>query len=92
MEGRLSDFLYYVNPKQALERRSAHEEAFALFDAAVRLSPDNALVRYRRAKLLIAMKKYNVRIQLFLYIRTESEEGTLHSIIHVSIHSFSRSE
>jgi anaphase-promoting complex subunit 3 len=45
---------------QAVERRGAKEEAFALFDNAVQIAPDNVLVRYRRAKLLIVMKRYNV--------------------------------
>lgn len=31
-----------------------------MFDEAVQLAPENALVRYRRAKILIAMKRYNV--------------------------------
>lgn len=43
-----------------MERRGDREEAFALFNQAVELSPDNALVRYRRAKILIAMKDYRV--------------------------------
>jgi anaphase-promoting complex subunit 3 len=45
---------------QAVERRGDQETALALFNDAVRLSPDNALVRYRRAKILIAMKRYRV--------------------------------
>lgn len=43
-----------------MERRGAQEEAFVLFDNAVQIAPDNVLVRYRRAKLLIGMKRYNV--------------------------------
>jgi anaphase-promoting complex subunit 3 len=39
--------------------------ALALFDEAVKLSPENALVRYRRAKMLISMKQYEVRMARF---------------------------
>lgn len=45
---------------QAVERRGDRAGALALFDGAVDLAPDNALVRYRRAKILILMKKYDV--------------------------------
>ena len=45
---------------QAVERRGDREEALSLFDRAVQLAPENALVRYRRAKILISMKKYSV--------------------------------
>ncbi|KAF8590524.1 TPR-like protein [Ramaria rubella] len=47
----------------AVERRGAKDEAFALFDKAVQLAPDNVLVRYRRAKLLIGMKRYTAAIE-----------------------------
>ena len=47
-------------PSQAVEKRGDRDEALAIFDGAVRLSPDNALTRYRRAKILIAMKRYEV--------------------------------
>ncbi|TFY68902.1 hypothetical protein EVG20_g3372 [Dentipellis fragilis] len=43
-----------------VERRGDRAGALALFDEAVKLSPDNALVRYRRAKMLISMKRYRV--------------------------------
>lgn len=43
-----------------MERRGKREEAFDLFNRAVDLSEDNALVRYRRAKMLIVMKDYRV--------------------------------
>lgn len=45
---------------QAVERRGDREGALALFNSAVKISPDNALVRYRRAKISIAMRKYQV--------------------------------
>jgi tetratricopeptide (TPR) repeat protein len=47
---------------KTIERRGDREGALTLFDEAVRLAPENALVRYRRAKILIAMKKYDVRM------------------------------
>lgn len=46
---------------QAVERRGDRDAALALFDRAEKLAPDNALVRYRRAKILISMKRYQVR-------------------------------
>lgn len=45
---------------QAVERRRDREAALALFNEAVQLAPENALVRYRRAKILISMRKYQV--------------------------------
>ena len=45
-----------------LERRGKSEEAYELFNKAVQIAPENVLVRYRRAKLLIAMENYNVRV------------------------------
>ncbi|KAJ8699782.1 anaphase-promoting complex subunit cdc27 [Pleurotus ostreatus] len=43
----------------AVERRGDREGALAIFDQAIHLCPENALVRYRRAKILIAAKKYH---------------------------------
>lgn len=43
---------------QAVERRGDRDGALSLFDDAVRLAPENALVRYRRAKILVSMRKY----------------------------------
>lgn len=37
-----------------------------LFDEAVKMAPENALVRYRRSKILISMKKYDVCIDQIL--------------------------
>lgn len=45
---------------QTVERRGDKVAAYSLFDQAVRLAPENALVRYRRAKMLISMKRYKV--------------------------------
>ena len=58
---RLDEMCGLRNVK-AVERRGAKDEAFALFDKAVQIAPDNVLVRYRRAKLLIGMKRYNVNV------------------------------
>lgn len=54
------------NCVQVTERMNDQEGALRLFDQAVRLSPDNALVRYRRAKILIALKRYTVSVIAFL--------------------------
>ena len=52
--------LLFVIISQAVERRRDREAALALFNEAVQLAPENALVRYRRAKILISMRKYQV--------------------------------
>jgi anaphase-promoting complex subunit 3 len=51
---------------QAVERRGDRDAAFLLFDQAVNLAPENALVRYRRAKILISMKKYAVSDRMLI--------------------------
>jgi hypothetical protein len=45
---------------QVVERRGDRDGALALFNEAVRICPTNALVRYRRAKINIATRKYLV--------------------------------
>jgi anaphase-promoting complex subunit 3 len=45
---------------QAVERGGDRHAALSLFDEAVELAPDNALVRYRRAKILASMRIYEV--------------------------------
>ena len=45
---------------QVEERRGDLNAALKLFNQAVGLSQENALVRYHRAKILISMKKYQV--------------------------------
>jgi len=45
---------------QVVERRGDRDGALALFNEAVRICPTNALVRYRRAKISIATRKYLV--------------------------------
>ena len=67
---KLTRFVYF---SQAVERRRDREAALALFNEAVQLAPENALVRYRRAKILISMRKYQVSheelICVFLTLR-----------------------
>ena len=48
---------------QVQERYGNLDEALKLFNEAVRLSAENALVRYHRAKVLIAKKQYRVRAE-----------------------------
>ncbi|KAG6897293.1 hypothetical protein C0992_002735 [Termitomyces sp. T32_za158] len=45
----------------AVERRGDRHAALGLFNEAVKIAPDNALVRYRRAKIYVSMRKYEVR-------------------------------
>ena len=49
---------------QVQERYGKLDEALALFNQAVDLSAENALVRYHRAKVLIAKRQYKVRTVL----------------------------
>ncbi|KAJ7063147.1 hypothetical protein C8F01DRAFT_1219302 [Mycena amicta] len=57
-----------------VERRGDREAALRLFDEAVRLSPENALVRYRRAKILISMKNYDAAVRDLETLRNTSPE------------------
>jgi len=58
----------------AVERRGDRNAALSLFDEAVRLAPENALVRYRRAKILISMRKYTLAVQDLEELRGTSPE------------------
>ncbi|KAJ7098078.1 hypothetical protein B0H15DRAFT_823995 [Mycena belliarum] len=58
----------------AIERRGDRDAAFVLFDRAVNLAPENALVRYRRAKILISMKKYAAAVKDLETLRSSSPE------------------
>ncbi|KAI0290448.1 TPR-like protein [Russula brevipes] len=58
----------------AMERGGDREVALALFNEAVKLSPENALVRYRRAKMLISMKRYEEAVEDLEYLRDSSPE------------------
>ncbi|KAG6332033.1 hypothetical protein ID866_7053 [Astraeus odoratus] len=57
-----------------VERRGDKGAAHSLFDQAVRLAPDNALVRYRRAKMLISMKRYKEAVEDLHKLRDSSPE------------------
>ncbi|ESK96921.1 20s cyclosome subunit (nuc2 cdc27) [Moniliophthora roreri MCA 2997] len=57
-----------------VERRGDREGAHTLFDEAVKLAPENALVRYRRAKVYISMKKYESAIGDLEHLRSTSPE------------------
>ncbi|KAF9466329.1 hypothetical protein BDZ94DRAFT_1187704 [Collybia nuda] len=58
----------------AIERRGDRNAALLLFDEAVRLASDNALVRYRRAKILVSMRKYELAVQDLEYLRNSTPE------------------
>ncbi|KAG5635898.1 hypothetical protein H0H81_009723 [Sphagnurus paluster] len=58
----------------AVERRGDRNEALALFDNAVKLAPDNALVRYRRAKILVSMRQYELAVQDLEHLRSSTPE------------------
>ncbi|OCH95621.1 TPR-like protein [Obba rivulosa] len=84
---RLAEYHYrkamQIHPQNAVllgcvgmvtERYGDREKALELFDQAVRLSPENALVRYRRAKILIAQKRYTDAVADLEYLRDTSPE------------------
>ncbi|THG98593.1 hypothetical protein EW026_g3625 [Hermanssonia centrifuga] len=56
------------------ERYGKLDVALALYNEAVRLSQENALVRYHRAKVLIAMKKYKLAVQDLEALRDTSPD------------------
>jgi len=58
----------------AVERRRDREAALALFNQAVQLAPENALVRYRRAKILISMRKYQPAVEDLEFLRNATPE------------------
>ncbi|KAJ6630660.1 hypothetical protein B0H10DRAFT_2160078 [Mycena sp. CBHHK59/15] len=58
----------------AVERRGDRDAALVLFDEAVKLAPENPLVRYRRSKIFIAMKKYDAAIKDLETLRSSSPE------------------
>jgi anaphase-promoting complex subunit 3 len=49
---------------QTLERRKQLDTALSYYNKAIEVSPENALVRYRRAKMMVSMRKYNVSLVL----------------------------
>jgi len=58
----------------AVERRGDRDAALVLFDEAVKMAPENALVRYRRSKILISMKKYDAAVEDLETLRSSSPE------------------
>ncbi|CDO70710.1 hypothetical protein BN946_scf184798.g25 [Trametes cinnabarina] len=56
------------------ERYQNYDEALKLFNQAIQCSPENALVRYHRAKMLIAMKRYTAALEDLQYLRDTSPE------------------
>ncbi|KAJ7940806.1 hypothetical protein B0H13DRAFT_1940027 [Mycena leptocephala] len=58
----------------AVERRGDRDAALVLFDEAVKMAPENALVRYRRSKILISMKKYDAAVSDLETLRSSSPE------------------
>ncbi|KAH9854034.1 protein prenylyltransferase [Lenzites betulinus] len=56
------------------ERYMKYDEALELFDRAIEYSPENALVRYHRAKILIALKRYTAALADLQDLRDKSPE------------------
>lgn len=53
-------FLLFFTLHKTKERTGDNETAIQLYGKAIEYCPENALVRYRRGKLLIGMKRYKV--------------------------------
>ncbi|KAG6841674.1 hypothetical protein C0991_008312 [Blastosporella zonata] len=58
----------------AVERRGDRIAALGLFNDAVKLAPDNALVRYRRAKIYVSMRKYESAVRDLEHLRSTTPE------------------
>ncbi|RDX48353.1 protein prenylyltransferase [Lentinus brumalis] len=84
---RLADYHYkkasQIHPQNAVllgcvgvvrERYGELDKALELFSSAIEYSPENALVRYHRAKILIAMKRYKEAVQDLEHLRDTSPE------------------
>jgi len=84
---RLADYHFRkaseIHPKNAVllgcvgmvyERSNDPKAAMALYDEAIRISPDNALVRYHRAKVLISLKEYGLAASDLEQLRASSPE------------------
>ena len=52
---------YFFTLDKTKERAGDNETAIQLYGKAIEYCPENALVRYRRGKLLIGVKQYKVR-------------------------------
>lgn len=80
-----------ISLTQTLERRKQLDTALKYYNKAIEVSPENALVRYRRAKMMVSMRRYNVSLVLlpiyaptvewdaydyfFLVVRSGSDTG-----------------
>jgi predicted Zn-dependent protease len=53
--------LLALNVHQVIEKRGEPEVALRRYDHACRISPENSLVRFNRARLLMALERYEVR-------------------------------
>lgn len=84
---RLADYHFkkasQIHPQNAVllgcvgvvrERYGEYDKALELFDKAIEFSPENALVRYHRAKILIAMKRYTAAVQDLEALRDTSPD------------------
>ncbi|PPQ68934.1 hypothetical protein CVT25_009028 [Psilocybe cyanescens] len=58
----------------AVERRGDRETALSLFNEAIRIAPDNALVRYRRAKIYVSMRKYTAAVEDLELLRSSTPD------------------
>ncbi|KAI1787926.1 protein prenylyltransferase [Ganoderma leucocontextum] len=84
---RLADYHFkrasQIHPQNAVllgcvgvvrERYGEYDKALELFNRAIEFSPENALVRYHRAKILIATKKYTAAVQDLETLRDTSPD------------------
>ncbi|KAM5539076.1 hypothetical protein V8D89_007299 [Ganoderma adspersum] len=84
---RLADYHFkkasQIHPQNAVllgcvgvvrERYGEYDKALELFNKAIEFSPENALVRYHRAKILIATKKYTAAVQDLEALRDTSPD------------------
>jgi len=52
---------------QTLERRGELNSALSYYNKAIEVCPENALVRYRRAKMMVSMRRYDVSWFYYLF-------------------------
>ena len=57
---------FFLTLGKTKERIGDNETAIQLYGKAIEYCPENALVRYRRGKLLIGMKRYKVERFFFV--------------------------
>ncbi|KAI0708978.1 protein prenylyltransferase [Earliella scabrosa] len=84
---RLADYHFQkasqIHPQNAVllgcvgvvrERYGEYNKALELFNQAIACSPENALVRYHRAKILIALKQYTAAVRDLEQLRDTSPD------------------